>query len=688
MSKEKNSNQNIYSRSFWRIGILFIIALFVEVFVCNYRFWITRDYEQVKPSRAYYGSGLEKQADGSYIIISDEDKYIELLVDEEKVNNIYLGVKILNRENAENDNIPVYIQFIDDSHAEYYPVPDKVICQSQKSSQYLTTHFYGNCQKIRFTIAQNVDTCYEIKYALNVSVPMFFSVTRMLVIFILLLVAFLFRPSSSIYKIKYLENKEFTRAILIGFVILHTLVFLFNIKVNPVFQIEDRDNTREYHSLAEALAEGSFSILKEASDALVNMENPYDFGERTRVMYQTQESYLWDHAFFEGKYYVYFGVVPCILFYLPYYVLTGSHMHNNAVIFISSVVMLISCLGIISQIIKRWFQNTSIGAWLLLTELFVLGSNVLTMTKRPDMYTVPIAVGWAFGLLGLWLFLLADENNTLNWKWIALGSLCFALIAGCRPQLFLIIVPAVIILKRYIFSISFLLSKQGLKAIVAFVIPMLVVAGFLMYYNYARFHNPFDFGANYNLSMNDMRNRGFVPERIPSGLLIYLFAPIKLEAVFPFLYPIYTNIQYLGETITETTFGGALATNLFFWIPFFPILYWKENRKKLITPLIISFLVCALCIVVVDTEMSGLLLRYFNDFSIFFCFASILAWLVLYEKAKGKYEKRAWRLLLLICFFLSLVHQFFMFFLDTGEALRDVRLDIFQYVKYQVMFWL
>ena len=62
-------------------------------------------------------------------------------------------------------------------------------------------------------------------------------------------------------------------------------------------------------------------------------------------MSEAGEWYNWDHAYYKGKYYVYFGVVPAILFYLPYYVITGTHLHNHVLIFFLSLFFTAGCMG-------------------------------------------------------------------------------------------------------------------------------------------------------------------------------------------------------------------------------------------------------------------------------------------------------------------------------------------------------
>ena len=46
------------------------------------------------------------------------------------------------------------------------------------------------------------------------------------------------------------------------------------------------------------------------------------------------------------------------------------------------------------------------------------------------------------------------------------------------------------------------------------------------------------------------------------------------------------------------------------------------------------------------------------------------------------------RLFLVVCLLAAAVYQSCIFFLDTGEALMDLRRDLFSFAKYQVMFWL
>ena len=95
-------------------------------------------------------------------------------------------------------------------------------------------------------------------------------------------------------------------------------------------------------------------------------------------------------------------------------------------------------------------------------------------------------------------------------------------------------------------------------------------------------------------------------------------------------------------------------------------------------------------IIVADTNMSGILQRYFGDFSIFLMLSSAVSVLVLcsHPKIKGSFWENIVIKGLLVCFVSGLLFQGMTFFLDTGEALRELRPDLYSHVKYLTAFWL
>lgn len=363
----------------------------------------------------------------------------------------------------------------------------------------------------------------------------------------------------------------------------------------------------------------------EPPDFLKEMENPYDTDLRKNIASELEESVKWDHAYYNGRYYVYFGVVPELLFYYPYYEFAGSVDEDGefqggilphvSVIFLCAAMEVIAVYLLLREIIRLWYRKTPFLLYLFLSAIFSMGCGVLTILLHADFYSVPIICGLDFSLLGLYFWLSAKrtgkESGKLSVLRLCMGSLCMALVAGCRPQMVIMSFLSLPLFWEEIKEKRFL----KLRTIFGFILPYLIVAAGLMYYNYARFGSPFDFGANYNLTTNDMTARGMELGRTGLGVFTYLFQPVNLEAVFPFIIQNNFSSTYLGRTILENTYGGVFAANLIL----LPLLmlpwlrkYYKETCCRRISYCCFAF---AVVVLIADTQMAGILPRYYSDFT-------------------------------------------------------------------------
>ena len=124
-------------------------------------------------------------------------------------------------------------------------------------------------------------------------------------------------------------------------------------------------------------------------------------------------------------------------------------------------------------------------------------------------------------------------------------------------------------------------SKQGITEAIAFVLPVILVALGLMAYNAVRFGSPFDFGANYNLTSNDMTHRGFRIGRLAPALFTYFLSLPVVQAVFPYLAGTKMQTNFMGMTITEVFYGGALVSLPLLWaFAALPLLRRRMARQK------------------------------------------------------------------------------------------------------------
>ena len=390
---------------------------------------------------------------------------------------------------------------------------------------------------------------------------------------------------------------------------------------------------QQYGALAHSLLNGRLDLEEDPPEALLALENPYDAAARDAANIQGGR---WDHALYNGRYYVYFGIVPCLLFQLPFEAITGiQNLAYAPCMVVLGLVYLLSCFGILGQVVRRWFPTASSAAYLLCVAALALGSQLYTLLVRPYIYEYAILCGASLLMLGLWLWLAAAATPVQRGGVLALrlaaGSLCVALVAGCRPQMELFALLALPIFWHRYGTRRRLFSRAGVRDAAAFLLPVVLVAAGLMWYNAARFGSPFDFGANYNLTGNDMTQRGFNVVRIGPAVFTSLFDLPRLQSVFPFLQEVDVQTNAVIRTISERFCGGMLAATPFTWalaLPAVPLARRSLHRRRAVAAVVYGSLAGMAAITVVDCQMAGVLYRYLMDYSPVLLLGAALCWLL------------------------------------------------------------
>ena len=482
----------------------------------------------------------------------------------------------------------------------------------------------------------------------NAPLPLHFSLLRCIAVFLALLAIYALRPQSGLWHRRWLAGNVCDRAagaVLAAILAVFVVVVPFWEPGNTGLATEnynvafwDHESKisfvyEQYGALAHSLLNGRLDLMQDPPEELLALDNPYDSTAREAV----QVNSLWDHAYYNGRYYVYFGIVPCLLFQLPFEAVTGiQNLAYPPCMIVMGLLFLLASFGAVHQVVRRWFSQVSSAAYLLSVAAIVLGGQLYYLFVRPYIYEYAIVCGTSLLMLALWFWLSAantavERRGALLAK-LALGSLCMALVAGCRPQMELFAVLALpIFWQRYIAQ-KRLRSRAGAGEAAAFLLPVVLVAAGLMWYNYARFGSPFDFGANYNLTGNDMTKRGFNVVRIGPAVFTSLFDLPRLKGVFPFLQETEVTTNAVIRTISEPFVGGMLAATPFTWV--LGLLALPQTRQSLRRrPGAAGFVWLAVAgmviITVVDCEMAGVLYRYLMDYSPVLLLGAVLCWLLL-----------------------------------------------------------
>lgn len=158
------------------------------------------------------------------------------------------------------------------------------------------------------------------------------------------------------------------------------------------------DNAQQYAELAKSFTQGKLYLSEDPPDYLKTLDDPYDKGSRDEMEKQTGQKYLFDVAYYDGHYYVYFGVVPVLLFYLPFYLLAGSNFPTAIGVLIMAILFIIGISVLLDRFARYHFERVSLGLYLLLQIPLVICSGILYLCKFPTFYSLPLACGVAFAV--------------------------------------------------------------------------------------------------------------------------------------------------------------------------------------------------------------------------------------------------------------------------------------------------
>lgn len=464
--------------------------------------------------------------------------------------------------------------------------------------------------------------------------PFLISKARLAVMAIIYVLFEIFKPSSAIWNIKFFDMGARAIASLgIAFAISCMGMGAFSqlsgqaawLEQGLVYNegIEAVQDGNQYNHLADALLSGSLSLDLPSSPILDSMENPYDPALRAQLNKEAREPIYWDYAYYDGSYYCYFGVVPCLLTFLPFKALTGMHLRTDIVVVAFACLTLAASALLLVELAKKYAKDISLGQYLIGFILLGLSCGVLEQAFLPRIYPIPILSALFFTYMGLYFWIKAErqfaQSRTWNKAYLVAGSFSIALTLGCRPQFVLACLLAFPIFFDEIKQREFF-SVRGIWNTLAVIVPFLIILAPIAWYNWARFGSWTNFGASYNITGGDMTSYTFNAVKIMVQFLEYLFLPFQLISSFPYISTINTSplLQKLPMLFTNEPFYAGFMFLTPVTLCLFGLLFKKPRRAlKERGGLILSVACLAIAAfdIVVASYVSGTNMRYFADFA-------------------------------------------------------------------------
>ena len=632
--------KHISIKGFMIIAVLAIINIFVfsNLSVCCGKSYMEKELEL----SAITGEGAELPERGK-VFINPDGGYVE-------INNINLETATITLVfSTENSEIIRGKLFSTDEGRKYDFAELENFCFNGKYHTVRKAFISsGKLQSLRIEIGSSSSGVYLEKVILNKQTVFRFNFITYGIMLLFCGVIFCIKKVDCLGNALDYSNKEQIVAIWVTkgvCVISAILIIALSHKSGEkwFFTYEKGSEVNKYNiymELFDSFHQGTAKMQAYGVDSrLEELDNVYDYSERKKAGVGGR----WDLAYYQGNYYCYFGVLPIIALFEVFYIFTG-YLPGTIV-----VTFFLLCFGVFflfgaSRKIVEYFQIIpKVFYYLLANYVILFASFFYIIASNSDHYTLTIICAIDSLLACIYFAYSALLEKQKIWrmlKYIACG-VAFVGIAATRPAM-------VLMGMAFIFPpfLGLLFENEvqwnsKMRDVLAFVIPVLMGAGVLMAYNYVRFDSPFEFGAQYQLTVSDIRYNSITLnfKNILGALYCYFLEPVKFELEFPFI--------LANDTMIRAAFGkgyyGEACIGIFA-IPFnlFALGMFahdkaknKSDRIKNIT--CISILTVTLIIAIVDFAMGGIVMRYVGDFAIGIAFLAFFT--VMELSMEGKLDR-------------------------------------------------
>lgn len=501
-----------------------------------------------------------------YFETNPAETYIE-------IKNINTEIKTIHIELDTTENIEYQVLYTDETSSCLRELPRKRYIDNYKNSEYIPCYLSGKSQVIAIKLFSDIAD-FE-KVTINEKIPFHFNVARVCILFGIITFIYLLK-TRDMFKVSF-SNKDYGQELVLIFILFVFVLIISFIWRYSVDNLEILDNY--CIDFVDALSAGQVHLLEKPSEKLMDLENPYDDGERVTSGLLRNQDFLWDVAYYNGKYYMYFGILPAILM-LPYHLITGKYIFSAEMVCFFSILSAISLKALIKNVFNRFFKEVPFKFMVFSFIMLLFGSQILWLNGIPRFYELSIISALFFAVTGInFMFYSTEEDGKHKYWYMFIACLMLSLSVACRPtQLLSSIIVAPILLKIFIQNVKE--KKDIVKNILAVAVPYLTVGIALMYYNYIRFGSVFEFGASYQLTINDMTNLSNRFMTIGMGIICSLFSIPNFIPNFPFMYCHNNLLTFYGFYYIENVMGGLFIMAPICMFIFGIVKVWKRTENK------------------------------------------------------------------------------------------------------------
>ncbi len=611
------------------LTLALLISLFLEITLFNYTHYATlftsknfgivySEQEQsfISNANEYLLTGIAVQ---DSLLLPDSLSSFEFKNLNTEIASIYIEPVFL-QGNTQSIRI---IWADEESSARFIDVS---IIKGLDFSNYININPRGKVSNLIIAFLENNIAIKQIE--LNREIPMVIMPIRLVIVFGILFLLICLKNAEIREKISWFcfdylyEKTNFKQHI--GFAVLICAMLIFNFLVSyTVYGFKDNELAAEFikmysHQMTDALLKKQLHLDIEVPKALRVAERPYDNEYRklkgmfinwnNKSLDTLENALLGDRTYYKGKFYSYFGMVPVIILFAPYKLITGNYLPSSMGAFLFASLATVLLMLLWKQIVQNYLKNLPYFFFLMGGVALYACSLIPVVLIENKFHIIAQYSALAFVILGVMALLQAKENFSI--KYLAISSLSFALAVGCRPSALFwsILIPVVLWDKR-----KELMNSS--KYMLAIIIPFIIVGSILAWYNYARFDSPFLFGDTYMITKANqiMLNKISIIGKIHSFIktfLFMLFNPPVLDLTFPFI-SAKTSIIPLAKS------SFMYDSSIIVGILCFPIIWFLFYVRKvvLLRNFIFAGIFISLLNIIIFAFTGGIVSRYTMDFS-------------------------------------------------------------------------
>ena len=674
----------------WLTGIAAGTAavLLFEAFICNFGAFNlimpSSPNEMILPLSRATVNGSANSSD-VITVNSGETVSIEFNNVNYQIKNIYIDIE---SENSIGGTVRIYNS--DETSKDMRNVSNLEYINGNESSKYIVCSYFGETGNIKFEVSAQDNSVVTVKgISVNKPIPFDFSWLRFFIIlgFVMFAVTIALCPYM---KISCGQSKTFKlSAAAVTLVFVSAAVCLLAIRGDMIFSLFDHPDTNQMNKeLVDAFEAGQVSLLETPSQDMLNLENPYDLSERSAA----GVSYPWDHLFFDGKYYSYYGIGTVLTLFLPYHMITGKYFPSLWATFIYSIIGIIFLSLAYCAFMKRLFPkipNRTAVSGLVIVQA---SSFVWYCITIGNFYELAQVSGFAFLIAGMYFLLRSGVvgEGKISRSNICVATILLSIAVLCRAALALYCIVSLLFIyagvKKIVKTSVNPTFKANKKPVITFLlaalIPFALIGSVQMIYNYLRFGSILDFGISYTLTIYDYQHIQFHLPLVFIAIINYLFTVPKVSSVFPFVTSNYDSLSVNGYYFLA---GFSSAGIIFRAVPVLGYIFGGKAYKRSNNPnrRLAAVIIVSGCILVPLIQMAmiweyGYTPRYAVDFAWQMIFGAFAVLFSLYGKINST-NKRIIDKIFLISAIVSVIINFaltYEFVLDYGNSLGGIPMDI------------